>query len=80
VDGVIGPPSLEVIAYIAAVHPVYLLVHPHAEEERVLTFTGYNLTVLGSRLDTPREAAYYRHGGIIPYVLRQYLDPRRDHR
>jgi aconitate hydratase len=25
------------------------------------------------RLDTPQEAAYYRHGGILPYVLRQLL-------
>jgi aconitate hydratase len=23
------------------------------------------------RVDTPREAEYYRHGGILPYVLRQ---------
>jgi aconitate hydratase len=23
------------------------------------------------RIDTPQEAAYYRHGGILPYVLRQ---------
>ncbi|WP_420718562.1 aconitate hydratase AcnA [Streptomyces sp. NRRL S-813] len=23
------------------------------------------------RLDTPREVTYYRHGGILPYVLRQ---------
>jgi aconitate hydratase len=22
------------------------------------------------RIDTPAEAAYYRHGGILPYVLR----------
>jgi len=22
------------------------------------------------RIDTPVEAAYYRHGGILPYVLR----------
>jgi aconitate hydratase len=29
-------------------------------------------TVLGMtvRLDTAREVAYYRHGGIMPYVLR----------
>ena len=28
------------------------------------------------RIDTPAEAAYYRHGGILPYVLRQLLgDP-----
>ncbi len=25
------------------------------------------------RLDTPMERAYYRHGGILPYVLRQRL-------
>jgi aconitate hydratase len=23
------------------------------------------------RLDTPIELEYYRHGGILPYVLRQ---------
>ena len=26
------------------------------------------------RIDTPAEADYYRHGGILPYVLRQLLD------
>ncbi len=26
------------------------------------------------RIDTPAEAAYYRHGGILQYVLRQILD------
>src|SRR5204862_1872154 len=25
------------------------------------------------RLDTPREREYYRHGGILPYVLRRLL-------
>jgi aconitate hydratase len=25
------------------------------------------------RIDTPMERAYYRHGGILPYVLRQKL-------
>ncbi|MCS7167130.1 MAG: aconitate hydratase AcnA [Gemmatales bacterium] len=25
------------------------------------------------RIDTPREAQYYQHGGILPYVLRQLL-------
>jgi len=28
---------------------------------------------LRSRIDTQNEAAYYRHGGILPYVLRQML-------
>jgi aconitate hydratase len=27
------------------------------------------------RLDTPQEAEYYRHGGILPFVLRQLLEP-----
>jgi len=26
------------------------------------------------RIDTPSEAAYYRHGGIMQYVLRDLLD------
>jgi aconitate hydratase len=26
------------------------------------------------RIDTPGEAAYYRNGGIMPYVLRSLLD------
>jgi aconitate hydratase len=25
------------------------------------------------RIDTPREAEYYRHGGILQYVLRALL-------
>ena len=28
---------------------------------------------LRARIDTPVEAGYYRHGGILPYVLRQLL-------
>ena len=28
------------------------------------------------RIDTPAEAAYYRHGGILPYMLRQLLGDR----
>jgi aconitate hydratase len=28
------------------------------------------------RIDTPQEALYYRHGGILQYVLRQLLNKR----
>ncbi|MEO8090333.1 MAG: aconitate hydratase AcnA [Gemmatimonadales bacterium] len=28
------------------------------------------------RIDTPQEVLYYRHGGILPYVLRQLLSGR----
>jgi aconitate hydratase len=26
------------------------------------------------RIDTPKEAEYFRHGGILQYVLRQLRD------
>ena len=38
----------------------------------VTTDTGRELTAT-VRIDTPAEAAYYRHGGILQYVLRQLL-------
>jgi len=28
------------------------------------------------RIDTPIEIEYYRHGGILPYVLRLLLDEK----
>jgi aconitate hydratase len=28
------------------------------------------------RIDTPIEVEYYKHGGILPYVLRQILSAR----
>ncbi|HEV8502437.1 MAG TPA: aconitate hydratase AcnA [Casimicrobiaceae bacterium] len=33
--------------------------------------------VLRVRVDTPVEAAYFRHGGILPFVLRQMMEPER---
>ena len=30
---------------------------------------GSSATVV--RIDTPQEIAYYQHGGILPFVLRQ---------
>jgi len=27
------------------------------------------------RIDTPEELRYYRHGGILPYMLRQLAQP-----
>jgi aconitate hydratase len=43
--------------------PEYLIVHADALEFRVRP-----------RIDTAHEAAYYRHGGILPYVLRKLAD------
>ena len=30
-----------------------------------------------SRIDTPEEISYFRHGGILPYVLRQLVGKER---
>jgi aconitate hydratase len=40
---------------------------------QVSTDTGARFQVR-LRIDTPKEADYYRHGGILPYVLRQLRD------
>jgi aconitate hydratase len=29
------------------------------------------------RIDTPIEVDYYRHGGILPFVLREILQAKR---
>jgi aconitate hydratase len=39
---------------------------------RVSTDTGVSFQAR-VRIDTPAEAGYYRHGGILPYVLRSLL-------
>jgi aconitate hydratase len=33
--------------------------------------SGEKRFAVRSRIDTPEELHYYRHGGILPYVLRQ---------
>jgi aconitate hydratase len=30
------------------------------------------------RLDTPDEVTFYRHGGILPYVYRKFIDPKEE--
>src|SRR5512141_109057 len=44
-----------------------LTVRAKAADGSVKTFT------VVSRIDTPEEMSYYRHGGILPYVLRQLV-------
>ena len=31
--------------------------------------------VVTARVDTPEEVVAFRHGGILPYVLRQLVKP-----
>ena len=42
--------------------------------ERLTVSAGDKTFDVVLRLDTPVEAEYYRHGGILPYVLRHLLD------
>jgi aconitate hydratase len=41
-----------------------LIKYPSGEEKEVPVLL---------RIDTPIEVDYYRHGGILPYVLRQLM-------
>jgi len=43
-------------------------VHAKSADGKVKTFTAR------IRVDTPEEVSYYRHGGILQYVLRQMLE------
>src|SRR5687767_5697724 len=55
------------ITGIAGVDPVSLI-------GASLSVTADDVTVpVTARIDTPMEAAYYQHGGILHYVLRQHL-------
>jgi aconitate hydratase len=45
---------------------------------RVLGTNGKSKTLQAvARIDTPEEMSYYRHGGILPYVLRQLIGKAR---
>ena len=46
---------------------------PHTVVVRVEADGGAREFEATVRIDTPAEAAYFRHGGILPYVLRQLL-------
>ncbi|MDQ3107020.1 MAG: aconitate hydratase AcnA, partial [Actinomycetota bacterium] len=46
---------------------------PMPSSLQVTTDGGLSFDV-ALRIDTPKEADYYRHGGILPYVLRQLRD------
>ncbi len=50
-------------------------VKPAARVEVVATDASGKRTTFQvvARIDTPDEAEYYRHGGILPYVLRQLM-------
>ena len=57
--------SVEGVASLSPKKPI--VVHAKSEQGKVKTFTAT------ARVDTPEEVSYYRHGGILQYVLRQML-------
>jgi aconitate hydratase len=50
-------------------------LRPQSEARLVITRADGSRqeVALTLRIDTPIEVEYYRHGGILPYVLRQLL-------
>ena len=73
------------ITGLADAHPLPRRVTVRVEADgRSPQFTGARATPTEFpatvRIDTPAEAEYYRHGGILPYVLRQLLRPDEPHK
>ena len=57
--------EIEGVSALAPKKPI--AVHAKSEDGRVKSFSVI------ARADTPEEVSYYRHGGILQYVLRQML-------
>jgi aconitate hydratase len=66
--GLTGLESYTVEAIAAGVSPGKpLTVRACRDDGSEVVFTAI------ARIETPDEVEYYRHGGILPYVLRQLL-------
>jgi aconitate hydratase len=53
------------------------LAPDHVQPMVTITSNG-NRFAARARLDTPREIDYFRHGGVMPYVLRGLLTNEAD--
>nr|MDP9179393.1 aconitate hydratase AcnA [Gemmatimonadota bacterium] len=66
--GITGFEKFEILGLSDDMRPkAKLTVRAKADDGTVKTFSAV------SRIDTPEEMSYYRHGGILPYVLRQLV-------
>ena len=66
--GLTGYEIYEILGLAEDMRPkAKLTVRAKADDGSVKTFSAV------SRIDTPEELSYYRHGGILPYVLRQLV-------
>jgi aconitate hydratase len=66
--GLDGTETFELLGVEDGIRPrkdITLVVHRASGEAEEVPVT--------LRIDTPIEIDYYRHGGILPYVLRQLL-------
>ena len=65
--GLTGEETFSFEGLAAAIPDRKLTVHARGPDGKARDFA---VTV---RIDTPKEREYYRHGGILQYVLRQLL-------
>ena len=66
--GLSGRETYEIAGIAAALESdKRVAVRLRSEDGKVSSFTAI------ARIDTPEEVLYYKHGGILPYVLRQLL-------
>jgi aconitate hydratase len=66
--GLTGFETFDIIGLSDDIKPRSLLtVRATADDGNVREFQAV------ARIDTPEEMLYYRHGGILPYVLRQLV-------
>jgi aconitate hydratase len=65
--GLTGHEVFEIEGVVALAPQKEIKVRAKSDQGKEKTFSVI------ARADTPEEVAYYRHGGILPYVLRQML-------
>ncbi len=65
--GLTGHEVFEIEGVSALAPKLPIAVHAKSEDGKIKTFSVI------ARADTPEEVSYYRHGGILQYVLRQML-------
>jgi aconitate hydratase len=69
--GLTGAETFEIQGLSSGLQPLKrLTVHARQQGGRVTSFA------VTARADTPNEVNYYRHGGILPFVLRTLVGRR----
>jgi aconitate hydratase len=66
--GLTGFETFDIVGIEAGIKPAMLVtLHALSEDGKKKTFQAV------TRIDTPYEIQYYKHGGILQYVLRQLI-------